>query len=430
MESERNTKIPRELFIQILLIGISAMGIAIFFYFEGGFFNSYITHVLELDNFFVAVLVSLSAMMGLIFVFTFGIFSDNTRTDIGRRRPFLLFGVVAGVAMILYSFSPEFIWCIIFDVVIIGVFINANLAAHKALIPDVIDLEFRGRANAIIGIFEVIAQAFPLAMTLLVYEAFGTRSSDGSIIVNQQGHFFLLLSGGMAVIICSTIAFLFIREKQFGEDLPPKKTFKQEIQTTFKFSELKKYPEFFKFILGSTVYNIGTKIITVFLFIYIFDLGLPTIELVLAILILAPTVIGATIFLGKIADNHGRKKAVAPVLILGSIGGILMPFGGTRGNLNTPLLLIGAILLLIGTMSLMVPIKSWEQDLLPEDKRGQFIGILNLTTTINQIPASFLAALVADAFGVHWIFALIPFFFIGALPLFLRVNETLPEKEE
>lgn len=430
MENERTKKIPRALLIQILLIGISAMGIAIFFYFEGGFFNSYITHVLKLDNFYVAVLVSLSAMMGLIFVFTFGILSDNARTKIGRRRPFLLFGVVAGIAMVLYSFSSNFIMCIFFDVIIIGVFINANLAAHKALIPDIVELEYRGRANAIIGIFETIAQAAPLAMTLLVYDAFGSKTSDGSVIVNQQGHFFLLLFGGLVVIICSTIAFLFIRERQFGDELPPKKKFKQEIQTTFKFSELKKYPEFFKFILGSTVYNIGVKIITIFLFIYLFDLGLPTLELVIAILILGPTVIGATIFLGKVADKHGRKKAIAPVLILGSIGGFLMPLGGTRGNLNTPLLLIGAILLLLGTMSLMVPIKSWEQDLLPEDKRGQFIGILNLTTTINQIPAAFLAALVADTFGVHWIFILIPFFFIGALPLFLRVNETLPEKVE
>jgi len=51
-----------------------------------------------------------------------------------------------------------------------------------------------------------------------------------------------------------------------------------------------------------------------------------------------------------------------------------------------------------------------------------------MTTTLNPIPATFLAAIVADTFGVEWIFILIPFFFIGALPFFLRVKETLPSQ--
>ena len=430
MESERAEKIPRSMMLQIILIGISAMGIAIFFYFEGGFFNTYITHVLDLDYIFVAWMVSLSAIMGLIFVFVFGVISDNTRTKIGRRRPYFPFGIIAGIAMVMFAFSPDFWWCIVFDVLIIGVAINAYLAVHKAIIPDVIDIEYRGRTNGIIGLMETIANIVPLALTLLVYELYTEERSDGGVILNQQGHFILLLLGGLAVIICSILGFLFIREKEFGSELPPKKRFMEELRDTFNMVELKKHNEFFKFILAATIYNVATKIITIYLFNYLFNLGLETIELILGIIILGPIIIGFTLFLGKYIDKHGRKKPIAPILILSSIGGVLMPLAGTGDNINIFLLLIGAILILFGSICLMVPINTWRQDLLPPEKRGQFIGILNMTTTLNQIPAAFLAAIIADTYGVEWIFAIIPFFFLSALPLFLRVKETLPTQED
>jgi len=82
--------------------------------------------VLFLPEIYIAIMVSLSAVMGLIFCLVWGIKSDNTRTKWGRRRPYLIFGgTVAGVAMILYAFSPNYWWCLFFDVIIIGVASNA-----------------------------------------------------------------------------------------------------------------------------------------------------------------------------------------------------------------------------------------------------------------------------------------------------------------
>jgi len=428
MENERRDKIPRPLLFQMIIIGISASGFAIFWYFEGGFFNTYITHVLKHEYFYMAVMVSLSAIMGLIFVFVFGIISDNTRTKIGRRRPYLLFGIIAGTAMILFSFSPNFFWCIFFDVILIGVFANGYKAANDALIPDIVDLEHRGRANAIVGIFSTIATILPLILTLAVYELY-TIDVKGEKILTQEGHFIVLLFGGFSIIFCSVIAFLFIREPLSSSELPPKKTIIEEIKETFRFSELKEQKEFFKFILGMTIYNIGTKIIAIYLFIYVFSLGLSILELIIGILILGPIILSSSLLLGKLSDKYGRKRFIAPLLIAGSVGCFILPFAGTAGNVNVILVLIGAILLMLGSTTLLIPLITWQQDLLPDDKRGQFIGILNITSTLNQIPAAFLAAFIADTFDVQWIFLLIPIFFIVSLLFFMRVKETLPSNE-
>ncbi|MGV9199317.1 MAG: MFS transporter [Promethearchaeia archaeon] len=82
---------------QIIFISVAALGI----------FNTYINNVLELPYFYIALMVSLSAIMGLIFTFVFGVFSDNTRSKFGRRRPYFLFGIIASIAMIFYAFSPQ-----------------------------------------------------------------------------------------------------------------------------------------------------------------------------------------------------------------------------------------------------------------------------------------------------------------------------------
>ncbi|TFF90840.1 MAG: hypothetical protein EU548_00950, partial [Promethearchaeota archaeon] len=87
-------KISKEMLFQIIIISIMNVGSSIFFSFEGTVFNSYVRFVLNHTYLYVAVMVSLSATMGLIFWFVFGIISDNTRSKWGRRRPFMLFGPI------------------------------------------------------------------------------------------------------------------------------------------------------------------------------------------------------------------------------------------------------------------------------------------------------------------------------------------------
>ena len=68
--------------------------------------------------------------------------------------------------------------------------------------------------------------------------------------------------------------------------------------------------------------------------------------------------------------------------------------------------------------------------LLPDGKRGQFLGILNVIFTTSQIPGAILGGMIADSMGIAWIFAFAPIFLLASIPLFLRVKETLPESIE
>ena len=416
---------------QVLLIGLLYMGDYLFFFFEQNYFNTYLDHVLYLPELFIPIMVSLSATVGLISMPLWGIASDNTRTKYGRRRPFLLFGIIAGFGMALFSFAYllfgrteiAFIWCLIIDVLLIGIASNAFLVAERSLIPDTIELEKRGRANGIINSISYIGLLIGVAFLLLGNELFGIpdpRPGATGTIITQDGHFILLSFGGILFAIVGIIGFFFIKEKPVSE-LPEKKKFFTELKQTFNLTELKSHKEFFKILLARVIFQSGISSIMPFLFIFIFDQGLGTLQLLLGIAIAFPWIFIATIYLGRLSDKFGRKRFVPISMIIVSMGYLLMPFASD----NYILFIIGLPFVLIGVLSLITPLNAWSQDLLPEDKRGKFTGILNIVNTVSQIIGSFAGGIVATLFGISWIFVLGPVFFLASIPLFLKVKETV-----
>ena len=254
---------------QVLLIGMLYMGDYLFFFFEQNYFNTYLDHVLYLPELYISTMVSLSAAVGLISMYLWGIVSDNTRSKYGRRRPFLLFGIVAGIGMIIYSLAyplfgktlNAYLWCLLIDVVVIGFSSNAYLVAERALIPDTIEIEKRGRANGIINSISYIGLLIGVAFLLLGNELFGVpdpRDTTPPIgtIIPEDGHFILLSFGGIVFVVVSIIGFLFIRERPVSE-LSEKKKFFAEIKQTFNVTELKTQKEFYKMLLAFVVFQSG-----------------------------------------------------------------------------------------------------------------------------------------------------------------------------
>ncbi|MGQ4873910.1 MAG: MFS transporter [Promethearchaeia archaeon] len=412
---------------EVTIIGIIAIGASIFGFFEGSFFNTYLEHVLHLEYIYISIMVSISALFGLIFLLVFGIISDNTRSErFGRRRPYIFIGgIVAGICMIIYGFSTNYITCFLLDAIIIGVFSNMFYAGQKPLIPDLIDIEHRGRANAIISIISSVGTILPIFLALYVNEVYGKRVGN-STIISQEGHIFILTIGGLSIIIVAIIALIFLRDVPLSS-LPPKKRFFEDLKSSFQYEEFLKNKDFFKMIIGLTIFNMGFRVIAPFVFNYIFSLGLSTLTLIFAISIIIPIIFYINYFLGKMADKHGRKKLIMPTILISCIGFFMIPFLNTNTPISLFLLSIAIILVLITTISLQVPLSAWQQDLLPENKRGQFLGILNIVYTISQIPGAILGGLVADAYGLEWIFAVAPIFLLLSIPFFFLVRETLPE---
>ncbi|MHA1805646.1 MAG: MFS transporter [Promethearchaeota archaeon] len=433
MEKKLNDKEAHEkekfLLFEMIIIALIYGAAAIFGFYEFSLFNTYIEHVLKKEYIYISIMVSFSGIAGFVFFIVFGTLSDNTRSRWGRRRPYLLIGgIIGGLAMYLYSFSPNFFWCFFIDVIIIGLASNSFYAAQKVLIPDIFDTEYRGRANGITQIANLLGSMIPVGLTLYVNEYYSIQTASGTLIT-QEGYILSFAIGGFTMVLVSIIGFLFIKEKPVSE-LPPKKTFLEDLRKTMKYAELKAHKHFFRIIIAMFVFNIGIRIILPFVFNYIFDLGLPTIQLILIFSIIIPISLLVMYLLGKIVDKYGRKRFLTPLILISSAGFFTLPFISPNTPMNFIFYVVSFILVLVALMGLMVPLLTWQQDLLPENERGKFTGILNFMDTISQIPGAFIGGLIADSYGVQYIFLFVPIFLIGSIPLFLRVKETLILKNE
>jgi MFS family permease len=425
-DKELKKALPKVVLIQAILIGILYSCDVIFGFFEQNFFNTYLVHVLELPEIYISIMVSLSAAMGLIMNLMWGIFSDNTRSKYGRRRPYLLFGgIIAGIAMITFAFAPNYLWCLFLDVIIIGIASNAYYVSERALVPDIVEPEYRGRANGIINAVGFIGLLIGIAAFLLANELFAVPNPRGEgNIINQEGYLFVLSIGGGAFIFGALIGFIFVKEKPVSE-LPPKKGFFVELKEIFDLEEFRKQNEFYRITLALTIFRCGISAIIPFLFIFIFSLGLTTLQLLMVIVISFPVLIVITMILGKLADKYGRKKYIPASIIITSLGFVMIMFVKNGNEINFLLLYIFFPFVLVGILGLLTPMQAWAQDLLPEEKRGKFLGVLNIVFTVSQIIGVLTAGIIATIYGLQWIFIITIMFFIISIPFFLRVKETL-----
>lgn len=411
---------------QLFIIGLIYSAAAIFGFIEAEFFNTYLDHVLHLNvAIFVPIMVNLSALMGLIMNLVIGIFSDNTRSRFGRRRPYLIIGgLIAGSSMVLFAFSPNFAIAAILDVVIIGIASNSYYNAQRAFIPDLVQKTYRGRANGIAWIFYMFGMVFSLVLFLLLDVLFSYEGPGEETIITQTGYIFALGCGGIFTVIVSIIGFIAIKEKK-GLELPPKRPFLKDFKNIFNLKELKENKEFYKLVIAFTVFKSGIQVVQPYLFIYIFELGFETTELFLIIGLGIPILLAIIYLLGYLADKYGRKKFILPTILMSCIGFFLMPVLA-QFEIILPLYIFTFTLILMNIFGILVPLNAFSQDLLPEDKRGKFLGILNIIETISQnIGVTVGGVVIYLIGGTVWVFAFAPVFFIASIPLFLMVKETL-----
>jgi len=325
--------------------------------------------------------------------------------------------------MIAFAFAEDFLMCIILDVLIIGIASNAYYVAQRSIIPDLVEPEYRGRANGIASALGNIGLLIAIGLTIVANEIYTVKRGTGNIIT-REGHLYLFIIGGGAIILCGIIGFTLLKEVSPSE-LPPKKAFMIELKDIFDLEEFRRQNQFFRIVLAQTVFRAHIYVVLPFLFNYLFSLALTTFEFLLIIAVSTPVIIVVMIMLGKVADKFGRKTSIAPGIIIASIGFFMMPLALFFPQYRIVILLVAMPLVLMGLLGLEVPLAAWSQDLLPEDKRGKFLGILNVVSTISQIIGATVGGIIATIYGLVWVFAFAPIFSLGSILLFRRVRETL-----
>ena len=155
-----------------ILIGFAFMAILAFWQFYDQVIPYVLENVFGLNTFKTNAVMSVDNVLAVFMLPLFGMLSDKTRTRLGKRTPYILFGTVGSVVLLcvlaFFVSSENFIGFIITLMALLVVMATYRSPA-VAYMPDVTEKPLRSKGNAIInlvgyvgGIFATIIMTFML----------------------------------------------------------------------------------------------------------------------------------------------------------------------------------------------------------------------------------------------------------------------------
>jgi Na+/melibiose symporter-like transporter len=118
-----------------------------------------------------------------------GILSDRSRSRFGRRRPFLLAGVMLDLVFLAWIALAGNFWSLLAAVLFIQFSSNVSHGPLQALIPDLVPPDQRGRASAVKAIFELLPVVL---LGLTIAPLVGAGQLSWAVVATGAGLSFIL----------------------------------------------------------------------------------------------------------------------------------------------------------------------------------------------------------------------------------------------
>jgi MFS family permease len=353
--------------------------------------------------FVLALFTALGGVFTTISLFFWGAISDLTRTRLGKRTPWIIFGAVSGsIGLVLIGISDT-VGGLLAAFIGYGLLFNALPAAVLAIFPDRIPRDKRGTASAIYGgaqvlggaIANIIASQFLSAPTMMFFIASG-----------------LLLVGGLV--------FVTIAPDFSSKDEPRVKLNMRGLAESFKFPA--NAPDFYWAFAGRFLLLLGLYMVQNFTLYILTDyIGLSNDEAAPIVALsgfasLITIVLGITLA-GPISDKIKRRRM--PIFIASMLFGVavLLPL-----IWPTPTsMIIFAALSGLGLGAFLAVDTALMTEVLPsEESRGKDLGILNTANTVPGIIAPLITAgIIGLGFGYPPVFVIsLVVILIGAFSIF------------
>lgn len=357
---------------------------------ENQFFNTFLYDKITPDPRAVSWMVAITAVVSTLSTIFMGTLSDRSRTRWGKRRPYLFVGYIMwGIITALFPSAAKFqpvamgiFIAILFDSILSFFAASASDGALSAYVTEVTTDTNRGRVVGSLEIMKWVA-------FLVIYGGAG-------FIIQAVGYYwFFYIIGGITTLI-GLACVPFLHEEPEREK--PKDTYWQQIASTFQFSSLRQNSNFFKIMIGLTLFMLGINVFFPYLMIYLqhyVQLSIIDSSVVVGVCILVGG-IGAAYPIGLLVDHWGRRPVAILSVFLEAIGLVVFSLSQTL-----PMLIVSGILWLAPFAAWTIATTTWTRDLFPEEKRGQFAGYYILfNVAFTMIPGSLLGGWLASTYGV------------------------------
>ena len=163
-----------------VLVGFAFLSICAFWQMYDNLIPKILTETFHMGESVSGIIMAADNILALFLLPLFGGLSDKCTSRLGRRRPYILFGTLAAVAVMMalpiltdsFHASPD-TWKQVCFIIGLGILLTAMGAYRSpavALMPDVTPKPLRSKANAIINLMGALGGIIYLIITTFLYK--------------------------------------------------------------------------------------------------------------------------------------------------------------------------------------------------------------------------------------------------------------------
>ena len=363
--NENGNTFSRLDYLKITVLGFALSGLA-------GSMNSIILPVRLLDfldesqkNSWLGLITFAGLVLAMITQPVIGAFSDRCRISWGRRRPYIMAGVILvlvflpgiGLAGTLPLFF--FVYCIL------QVSSNTAQAPFQAFIPELVPPDRRGRASGVKNVVEILGG---IALMRLAAYFMGQYQENASV-----SWLWITVSViGAVFLVTGLFTLLKIKEKPIVESHG--ETNISELLKSFKIDL--KHRGFGWFLASRSILGIPGVVLQIFTLYFLMDyikIDNPTGVAGDLMVVVGVSLLAMVYPAGWLTDRIGRKPVVIASGLVGALGIVCLYFSHSY----VPLLLSGAV---IGAANGIMLSSTWAlaTDLTAKGEEGRYLGMTNI----------------------------------------------------
>ena len=216
-----------------ILVGFAFLSISSFWQMYDNLVPKILTETFGVGESISGVIMASDNVLALFLLPLFGGLSDKCTSRLGRRRPFILFGTLTAVALMMilplltdsFHASPA-TWKTVCFVVALGallVTMGTYRSPAVALMPDVTPKPLRSKANAIINLMGAIGGILYLLITTFLYK------TSADVYVSYLPLF--LIVGGIMLTALAIVMFFVNEPKLVAEQKKREEEHPEETHT-------------------------------------------------------------------------------------------------------------------------------------------------------------------------------------------------------
>ncbi len=402
-----------------VLIGFAFMSILAFWQ----FYDQVIPYVLE-NRFGLGTLKSNAIMavdnvLAIFMLPLFGAISDRTRSRLGKRTPYVLFGTIAAVVLlVILGFFEESRNFIGFITVLMALLLVMAVYRTPAVayMPDVTEKPLRSKANAIINLVGYIGGIF--ATVVMMFMLRSSKNAAGEKVYDDSQSFlpvFFVIAAFMLVsVLIMTVS---LKENRLLAETNIKDEPSEDADSSGKLPRPVKRSLVLILVsvfLWFAAYNAVTTAFSRYcISVLSVDLGKSSSYLLFATI----SAIAAFVPLGIISSKIGRKKAVLFGIILMTLCYTVAGF--FKGD--TPLLYLVFAIVGIGWASINVNSFPMVVEMCSGSDVGKYTGFYYTFSMAAQITTPLLSAFFIETLGLGYR-ALFPYAVIFSVLSFVTMS--------